>query len=144
MIYLEEGKFLPDGMHDIVGKLQEIIVVDNDLEDVCKEIIKNEFMNEVNDFDCDFEDVLDESVGIGKTYAEVLSNLDWNCTKYYVHFDENDNVRVFRVLNIEERTNNSVFNIKNNNDGTYGFHVKFTADEDDLCCLSGAIDKCEF
>lgn len=29
-------------------------------------------------------------------------------------------------------------------DGTHDFHIKFTADEDELCCLSGAIDKCEF
>ena len=127
MIYLEDG-CLPDGTHDIVGRLQEVIVTDKTLEEVCKDIVKNEFMNEVNNWGCDFEDVLDESVGMGETYAEVLSNADWNCTKYYVHFDDDDNVRLFKVLNIEENTNDDIFDIKNNNDGTYDFHIKFTAD----------------
>ena len=141
MIYLEDG-CLPDGTHDIVGRLQEVIITDKNLEEICKDIVKNEFMNEVNNWGCDFEDVLDESVGMGETYAEVLSNADWNCTKYYVHFDDDDNVRLFKVLNIEENTNDDIFDIKNNNDGTYDFHVKFEVDEDDLCCLSGAIDRC--
>lgn len=142
MIYLEDGG-LPDGTHDIVGRLQEVIVTDKNLEEICKDIVKNEFMNEVNNWGCDFEDVLDESVGMGETYAEVLSNADWNCTKYYVHFDDDDNVRLFKVVNIEENNTDDVFEIKDNNDGTYDFHIKFTSDEDELCCLSGAIDKCE-
>ena len=144
MIYLEDDNHLPDGTHDIVGKLQEVIVTDKTIEEICKDIIKNEFMNEVNNWGCDFEDILDDSVGMGETYAEALSNADWNCTKYYVHFGENNNVRLFKVLNIEENTNDDIFDIKNNNDGTYDFHIKFTVDEDELCCLSGAIDKCEF
>ena len=49
---------------------------------------------------------------------------------------------MFKVLNIEENTTDDIFDIKNNNDGTYDFHVKFEVDEDDLCCLSGAIDRC--
>lgn len=144
MIYLEDDNHLPDGTHDIVGKLQEVIVTDKTLEETCKDIIKNEFMKEVNNWGCDFEDILDDSVGMGETYAEALSNADWNCTKYYIHFGENNDVRLFKVLNIEENTTDDIFDIKNNNDGTYDFHVKFTTDEDDLCCLSGAIDKCEF
>ena len=142
MIYLEDNHYLPDGIHDIVGKLQEIIVKDNNIEDICKNIIKNEFMNEVNRWGCNFEDILDESVGMGETYAEALGCGDWNCTKYYVHFDEDNNARLFKVLNIEEDTTDDIFDIKNNNDGTYDFHVKFEVDEDDLCCLSGAIDRC--
>ena len=144
MIYLEDDNHLPDGTHDIVGKLQEVIVTDKTIEEICKDIIKNEFMNEVNNWGCDFEDILDDSVGMGETYAEALSNADWNCTKYYVRFGENNNVRLFKVLNIEENTNDDIFDIKNNNDGTYDFNIKFTVDEDELCCLSGAIDKCEF
>ena len=35
MIYLEDNHYLPDGIHDIVGKLQEIIVKDNNIEDIC-------------------------------------------------------------------------------------------------------------
>ena len=69
-------------------------------------------MNEVNNWGCDFEDILDDSVGMGETYAEALSNADWNCTKYYVHFGENNNVRLFKVLNIEETTNDDIFDIE--------------------------------
>ena len=141
MIKLDENKILPDGLHDIVGKMQEIIT-DKSLEEVCKEIVKNEFMDAVDDWGCDFEDVLDESVGMGTTYAEVLSNADWNCTKYYVHFDENDNARLFKILEIEENSNDDIFEIKDNNDGTLDFHIRFTSDEDNLCCVSGAIDMC--
>lgn len=144
MIKLDEGRILPDGLHDIIGKMQEVIITDKSLEEVCKEIVQNEFMDAVDDWGCDFEDVLDESVGMGTTYAEVLNNADWNCTKYYVHFDENDNVRLFKILEIEENSNDDIFEIKDNSDGTFDFRVRFTSDEDDLCCVSGAIDKCAF
>ena len=70
-----------------------------------------------------------------------MTQLEW---EKHIHFGENNDVRLFKVLNIEENTTDDIFDIKNNNDGTYDFHVKFTTDEDDLCCLSGAIDKCEF
>ena len=69
MIYLEDDNHLPDGTHDIVGKLQEVIVTDKTLEETCKDIIKNEFMKEVNNWGCDFEDILDDSVGMGETYT---------------------------------------------------------------------------
>lgn len=143
MIKLDERGCLPDGTHDIVGKLQEIVMSNDKIEEFCKDVIKNEFMDRVDEWDCDFEDILDEEVGLGSTYAEALANADWNCTKYYVHFDENDNVRLFKVLDIKENSTNDVFKIKNNNDNTYDFHLKFTADEDEVCCLSMAMDHCQ-
>ena len=97
MDYLDERGCLTDGFHDIVGKLQEIVVADNDIEEFCKKIIEAEFMDEVNDWECSFEDILNESVGMGDSYAQALSVADWNCKKYYVHFGENGKVRLFKV-----------------------------------------------
>lgn len=143
MIRLDERKCLPNGAHDVVGKLQEIIMSNDEIEEFCKNVIKNEFMDRVDEWDCDFEDILDEEVGMGSTYAEALANADWNCTKYYVHFDGDDNVKLFKVLDIKENATSDIFEIKNNNDGTYDFHLKFTADEDELCCLTMAMDRCQ-
>lgn len=143
MIQLDKDGCLSEEPHDIVGKLQEIIIPNNELEELCKNIIKDNFMDRLNEWGCDFEDVLNEEVGMGSTYAEVLGNADWNCTKYYVHFDENDNVRLFKVLDIKENEEKDIFEIKDNEDGTYDFHLKFVGDENDFCCLSMAMDNCE-
>lgn len=145
MIQLNDGCFLPKGRHDITGKLEEVIVTNNKIEEVCKNIIKNEFMSEVEDWGCNFENLLDPEVGMGDTYAEALSNADWNCTKYYVHLAANDNTRLFKVIDIKEDSDDDIFDIKKNDDGTFDFHVRFVADEDeDMTCLSDAIDKCNF
>lgn len=145
MINLEETKFLPDGFHDINGTMQEIDLTGKDVEKICREIIENEFMDEVADWGCDIDEILDDCVGMGDTYAEALSTADWNCKKYYVNIDECNNVRLFKILSVYENLYNSnVFNAKEKHDGIYDFHVMFEADEDDLCCLSCAIDKCVF
>lgn len=143
MIRLDDNACLADGMHDVVGKLQEIIMSNDEVEEYCKNAIKNEFMDRVNEWGCSFEDILDEEVGMGSTYAEALGNADWNCKKYYVHFDEDANVRLFKILDIKENDTNDIFEIKNNNDGTYNFHLKFTADEDEFCCLAMVMDRCQ-
>ena len=143
MIQLDKNDCLPEKPHDIVGKLQEIIVPNSELEEVCKTIIKNNFMDRVDEWGCDFEDILSEDVGMGRTYAEALGNADWNCTKYYVHFDENNKVRLFKIIDIHENDMKDVFEIKENEDNTYDFHLRFTANENDLCCLSMAMDNCK-
>lgn len=145
MIYLENDRWLPEGRHNITGKLEEVIVANNEIEEVCKNIIKNEFMSEVDDWGCNFENLLDPDVGMGDTYAEALSNADWNCTKYYIHLDSNNNARLFKVIDVKEESDDNIFDIKKNDDGTFNFHVRFVTNEDeDMACLSDAIDKCNF
>lgn len=141
MIQLDNDGSLPDGTHDVVGKLQEIIVPNDELEELCKNIIKDNFMDKVSEWGCDFEDILDEEVGMGSTYAEALRSADWNCTKYYVYIDDEDNnkVRLFKVLDIYENNIDEILEIKENDDKTYDFRLKFLAD-DELCCLSSAMD----
>lgn len=140
MIQLDKDGNLPDGTHDVVGKLQEIVVPNGEIEEVCKNIIKNEFMDRVNEWGCDFKDILDEDKGMGDTYALALRNADWNCTKYYVYIDDDNNVRLFKVINVNENVTDEILEIKENDDGkTYDFHLKFFTD-DELCCLAAAMD----
>lgn len=141
MIRLDKDGCLPDGTHDVVGKLQEIVVPNGEIEEFCKNIIKNEFMDKVNEWGCDFEDILDEEKGMGDTYALALRNADWNCTKYYVYIDDDDNnkVRLFKVIDISENVTDEILEIKENDDNTYDFHLKFFAD-DELCSLASAMD----
>lgn len=145
MLNLEKDKTLSYGLHDIIGTMQEIDLTEKDAEKVCREIIETEFMDEVDDWGCEMNTILDDCVGMGDTYAEALSKADWNCKKYYVNIDECNNVRLFKILSVDENSSNSnVFNVKEKNNGVYDFHVIFETDDDDLCCLSCAIDKCVF
>lgn len=139
MIYLENDCWLPEGRHNITGKLEEIIIANNEIEEVCKNIIKNEFMSEVNDWGCSFENLLDPDVGMGDTYVEVLYSVDWNCKKYYVQLDDN-NARLFKVIDIKEESDDDIFDIRKNDDGTFDFHVRFECN-DDISSLSHAIDN---
>lgn len=140
MIYLEDDRFLLEGRHDITGKLEEVIIANNEIEEVCKNIIKNEFMSEVNNWGCGFENLLDPDVGMGDTYVEVLYSADWNCTKYYVQLDANNNARLFKVIDIKEELDDDIFDIRKNDDGTFDFHVRFECN-DDISSLSHAIDN---
>ena len=81
MINLDENKILPDGLHDIVGKMQEIIT-DKSLEEVCKEIVKNEFMDAVDDPQTS-EDLKRTKEQIDKA-KEVLSDPDRTTFKMVV------------------------------------------------------------
>ena len=39
----------------------------------------------------------------------------------------------------------NAFEIKENNDKTYDFHLRFVTDEEDeLACISDAMDRCKF
>ena len=79
----------------------------------------------------------EKSVFLTKAQETIIRQL-YNGTLTGVSFEETQELR--RYLSTLIKTKEAT--CTNNNDGTYDFHVKFEVDEDDLCCLSGAIDRC--
>lgn len=133
-------------MRHIKGEMKRLEIPENmTLDDFCKQIIENEFMDKVYEEASTLDEYMEVLFDNGEGYGDALNYLDYESDKYFVHCESNGGecLSVWQVTNkIEDEERPSIKTSLDEKNGILKFDVKFDSEDDEvgIYCLENALN----